>query len=72
MREYTKAVETLQEAEEHDESKQHTKEIHDQILKCQREQFSQPRGESDEEVMQRALRDPEVAVSILPSSPLLL
>lgn len=65
MRDYIKAIEALQEAAEHDESKAHTKEIQEQIWKCQQAQFSQREGESDEDVMQRAMRDPEVAVSML-------
>lgn len=71
MREYVKAIEALQEAAEHDETKAHTKEIQEQIWKCQQAQFTQREGESDDDVMQRALRDPEVAVCILPSSPFL-
>jgi stress-induced-phosphoprotein 1 len=69
MREYIKAIEAVQEAAEHDDAKAHTKEIREQILKCQQAQFSQREGESDEDVMNRALRDPEVAVRIFPSSP---
>lgn len=68
MRDYIKAIEALQEAAEHDETKTHTKEIQEQIWKCQQAQFAQREGESDEDVMQRALRDPEIAVRIFPSS----
>ena len=72
MREYVKAIEILQEADEHDETDAHKKEIHDQVLKCQQAQFAQREGESDDDVMQRALRDPEVAVgpSYYPDNPL--
>lgn len=66
MRDYIKAIEAVQEAAEHDEAKAHTKEIQDQIWKCQQAQFAQREGESDEDVMQRAMRDPEVAVRISP------
>lgn len=62
MRDYVKAIEALREAEIHDETKAHTKEIEDQLWKCQQAQFAQREGESDEDVMQRAMRDPEVAV----------
>jgi stress-induced-phosphoprotein 1 len=65
MRDYIKAIEAVQEAAEHDESKAHAKEIQEQIWKCQQAQFSQREGESDEDVMQRAMRDPEVAVRVL-------
>jgi stress-induced-phosphoprotein 1 len=64
MRDYVKAIEAIQEAAEHDEAKAHTKEIQEQIWKCQQAQFTQREGESDEDVMQRALRDPEVAVRV--------
>jgi len=61
MRDYTKANEALREAELHDETNAHTKEIQEQFRKCQQAQFAQREGESDDDVMQRALRDPEVA-----------
>lgn len=64
MRDYVKAIEAVQEAAEHDETKAHTKEIQDQIWKCQQAQFTQREGESDDDVMQRAMRDPEVAVRV--------
>lgn len=65
MRDYSKAIEALQEAAEHDDEKKHTTEIQEQIWKCQQAQFSsRDAGESDEEVMQRAMRDPEVAVGV--------
>ena len=64
MRDYVKAIEAVQEAAEHDDAKAHTKEIQDQIWKCQQAQFAQREGESDEDVMQRAMRDPEVAVRV--------
>ena len=63
MRDYTKAMETMQEASDLDEEKKHTKEIADLVLKCQQALFSQREGESEEETLQRAMRDPEVAVS---------
>jgi stress-induced-phosphoprotein 1 len=70
MRDYVKAIEAVQEAAEHDEAKAHTKEIQDQIWKCQQAQFAQREGESDDDVMQRAMRDPEVAVRVsFPYSP---
>lgn len=69
MRDYVKAIEAVQEAAEHDEAKAHTKEIQDQIWKCQQAQFAQREGESDDDVMQRAMRDPEVAVRISFLSP---
>ena len=66
MRDYVKAIEAVQEGLTHDDARAHTKEIEDQIVKCQQAQFTQREGESDEDVMQRALRDPEIAVRIPP------
>ncbi|KAJ3503397.1 hypothetical protein NLJ89_g8453 [Agrocybe chaxingu] len=61
MREYTKALEAVQEATEHDTEHQHTKEIGQQELKIQQALFSQRGEETQEETLQRAMRDPEVA-----------
>ncbi|KAF8803740.1 activator of Hsp70 and Hsp90 chaperone [Phlegmacium glaucopus] len=61
MRDYTKAIEAIQEASDHDVDRQHTKEISQQDLKCQQALFSQRGEESQEETLQRAMRDPEVA-----------
>ena len=66
MRDYVKAIEVLQEAAEHDDANAHTREIQEQMLKCQQAQFAQREGETDEDVMQRAMRDPEIAVRIFP------
>ncbi|KAF8165112.1 chaperone [Crassisporium funariophilum] len=61
MRDYTQAIEAIQEATEHDVDHQHTKEIAQQDAKCQQALFSQRGEESQEETLQRAMRDPEVA-----------
>ncbi|CCM04028.1 uncharacterized protein FIBRA_06185 [Fibroporia radiculosa] len=61
MRDYTKAIEAVQQATDVDTEKKHGKEIQDQVLKCQQELFSQRTDESDEETLQRAMRDPEIA-----------
>jgi len=61
MRDYTKAIEAIQEAEEYDEDHKHKSEIQQQVYKCQQALFSQRSGESEEETLQRAMRDPEVA-----------
>ncbi|KAI0921989.1 hypothetical protein AcW1_004179 [Taiwanofungus camphoratus] len=63
MRDYTKAIEAVQLAADIDTEKKHTREIQDQIMKCQQELFSQRAGENEEETLQRAMRDPEIAVS---------
>ena len=63
MRDYTKSLEVMQEAADADEEKKHTKEIADQVLKCQQALMQQRAGETEEETLQRAMRDPEIAVS---------
>lgn len=62
MREYTKALQAIAEAADHDTEKQHTKEIQQQEFKIQQELFSQRGNESQEETLARAMRDPEIAV----------
>ena len=64
MRDYTKAIEAIQQAADVDTDHKHQKEITEQMLKCDRELYSQRAGESEEETLQRAMRDPEVAVCI--------
>ncbi|KAJ7590743.1 activator of Hsp70 and Hsp90 chaperone [Mycena floridula] len=61
MREYTKAIEAIQEATDHDTERKHTAEISQQEMKCQQALFSQRGSESQEETLERAMRDPEVA-----------
>jgi stress-induced-phosphoprotein 1 len=63
MRDYMKAIEAVQEAEEHDTEHKHKSEIQQQVYKCQQALFSQREGENEEETLQRAMRDPEIAVS---------
>jgi len=65
MRDYTKALEAIQEATEHDTENQHTKEISQVEFKLQQALFSQRGEESQEETLERAMRDPEVAVNFL-------
>jgi stress-induced-phosphoprotein 1 len=70
MREYTKSLEAVQQAGEHDVEHQHTREIAQQELKCQQALYSQQGEETQEQTLERAMRDPEVAVShIHPSLP---
>ncbi|KAI0662937.1 activator of Hsp70 and Hsp90 chaperone [Cubamyces menziesii] len=61
MRDYLKAIEAVQQAADVDEEKKHTREIQEQMFKCQQAMLSQREGESEEETLQRAMRDPEVA-----------
>jgi len=61
MKEYTKALQAAQEAQDADEEKKHATEINDQIQKVTMAMYTQRAGESDEETLQRAMRDPEIA-----------
>lgn len=83
MREYTKAIEAIQEvcsflclasfyhlfvylqAAEHDDENKHSAEIQQQVLKCNQALMTQRAGETDQETLERAMRDPEIAVSII-------
>jgi stress-induced-phosphoprotein 1 len=65
MREYTKALDAVQEAKEHDAEHQHTKEISQQESKCHQALFAQHSEETSEQTLERAMRDPEIAVSCL-------
>lgn len=65
MKEYTKALEAIQLAGDVDKASeggaQHTREIQAQSSKCMQELYSQRSDESDEQTLERAMRDPEVA-----------
>ena len=63
MRDYVKAIEAIQEAEERDTDHKHRAEIQQQELKCQQALYSQRASETQEQTLERAMRDPEVAVS---------
>jgi len=62
MRDHTKAIEAIQEAQDQDTEHKHTAEISQQEMKCQQALFSQRGEETQDETLQRAMRDPEVAV----------
>ncbi|THH21046.1 hypothetical protein EW146_g427 [Bondarzewia mesenterica] len=61
MRDYIKALEAIQEGTEHDDEGKHTAEIQQQMIRCQNALIQQRAGETDEETLQRAIRDPEIA-----------
>ncbi|KAI0643694.1 putative stress-induced protein STI1 [Trametes meyenii] len=61
MRDYTKAIEAVQQAADIDEEKKHTREIQEQVYKCNQAMLTQREDESEEETLQRAMRDPEIA-----------
>ncbi|KAG6899381.1 hypothetical protein C0993_010680 [Termitomyces sp. T159_Od127] len=61
MREYTKSLEAIQEARDIDEEHKHTSEIQQQEFKVQQAIFSQRGEETQEQTLERAMRDPEVA-----------
>lgn len=62
MREYSKALEALQVASSADTANAHTAEIQSQETKTQQALFSQRAGETEEQTLERAMKDPEVAV----------
>ncbi|KAK2466395.1 hypothetical protein APHAL10511_002037 [Amanita phalloides] len=61
MRENVKALEVIQQAREHDTEHQHSREIAQQEIKCQQALFTQQGEETQEQTLERAMRDPEVA-----------
>lgn len=64
MKEYTKAMEAAQIAQDADEEHKHTAEIEQQMVKISNALYAERSNETDEQTLQRAMRDPEVAVSI--------
>lgn len=63
MREYAKAIQACAAATDADVEKKNTKEIEAQLRKCFVETEKEREGESEEQTLKRAMRDPEVAVS---------
>jgi len=61
MREYEKSMVAIQAAEDADKERNHTAEIEQQRQKVMAAMYSQRAGESEEETLQRAMRDPEVS-----------
>ncbi|KIY71773.1 chaperone [Cylindrobasidium torrendii FP15055 ss-10] len=61
MRDYTKALEAIQEAAVHDTDRKNANEIQQQENKIQHAIYSQRGTETQEETLERAMRDPEVA-----------
>ncbi|EST04686.2 Tetratricopeptide TPR1 [Kalmanozyma brasiliensis GHG001] len=65
MKEFTKAMEACQKAETVDSEQEggakNAREIQGLLSKCMNELYSQRSGESEEETLKRAMRDPEVA-----------
>ncbi|KAI9575022.1 chaperone [Boletus coccyginus] len=61
MRDYSKALEALQVASSADTASAHTAEIQAQEMKTQQALFSQRAGETEEQTLERAMKDPEVA-----------
>lgn len=64
MRDHTKALEAVQEAELHDEGNKNAPEIKQLEYKIQMALYEQRGEETQEQTLERAMRDPEVAVSI--------
>jgi stress-induced-phosphoprotein 1 len=64
LREYTKALDALEVAREHDEATglKSTREIQELSYKIQSGISAQRANETEQETLERAMRDPEVAV----------
>jgi stress-induced-phosphoprotein 1 len=67
LREYTKALEALDIAREHDEAagSKSTREIQELSFKIQSAVSAQRANETEQETMERAMRDPEIAVRVI-------
>ncbi|KAH7916707.1 chaperone [Hygrophoropsis aurantiaca] len=61
MRDYSKALEALQAASTADTANAHASEIQSQEFKTQQALFTQRSDESEEQTLERAMKDPEVA-----------
>ena len=61
MREYSKAMQACAAATDADVEKKNTKEIEGQMRKCMMEIDKERDGETEEQTLKRAMRDPEVA-----------
>lgn len=77
MKDSNKALEALREAEEKDTEGKHKKEIQGQMQKCIVAEYGDRENETDEQRLERAMRDPEVQqimsdVSSLPRSAFVL
>ena len=64
MKEYNKALEVAGQASEADVDRRHTSEIEAHVMKINQAMYSQRAGETDEQTLQRAMKDPEVAVRL--------
>ncbi len=61
MKEANKALAACQAATEADTENKHTREIEAQMQKCMMDAYTERAGETDEQTLERAMRDPEVA-----------
>lgn len=63
MKEYTKAMAAAALASDADTEKKHTAEIESHLMKINQAAYEERAEETEEQTLQRAMRDPEVAVS---------
>jgi stress-induced-phosphoprotein 1 len=63
MKDYIKAMEAADQASGADSEKKHIAEIENLIMKINLALSNERAGETEEQTLQRAMRDPEVAVS---------
>ena len=62
MKDYPKAMEAASQASDADSEKKNTGEIEGLLMKINMAMSNERAGESEEQTLQRAMRDPEVAV----------
>jgi hypothetical protein len=59
---YARNADVTVQAQDHDEEKKHVSEIEGLLQKCAEGLYSERVGETEEQTLNRALRDPEIAV----------
>ena len=64
MKDFAKAMEAVGQASDADSEKKHTAEIEGLAMKINMSISTERAGETEEETLQRAMRDPEVAVRL--------
>lgn len=66
MKDYVKAMEAAGQATDADVDKKHTAELDGLVMKINQALSNERAGETEEQTLQRAMRDPEIAVRFSP------
>jgi len=61
MKDYDKALKAIEQAGEIDKDKKNAREIQNQLRKCMEAMYSARSSETEEQTLQRAMKDPEIA-----------